>query len=286
MIAFVILHYQAIDETMNCIESIRKNIAGDYKIIVVDNASPNRTGIKLVERYEDSLDVEIIINKENVGFAKGNNLGYKKAKEYNPDFIVVLNSDTLLIKEDFVEKLNYAYDEYHFDVLGPDIYSTRTKSHQNPQREENYTMRELVASKNKLLFKNRFRWLLKIKYFFNGKSEQILLRNEKDFNCIKIGTVLHGAFYVFSRQFILKHDNCFYNNTFMFYESYILHYFGCKEGMIFLYYPEIKVLHHEDASTDSTFKTQYKKSVFVNKCLLDSCDEFIRVMNTPTATLG
>ena len=72
----------------------------------------------------------------------------------------------------------------------------------------------------------------------------------------------------------------------MYYESYILHHMGMREKMRFLYYPAIKVNHLEDASTDNTYKTVYNKSIFVNKCLMESCKEFIRIYEKKEIRLG
>ena len=47
MICYVILHYQAIEETKKCIKAIEKNTTSDYKVIIVDNASPNKSGMIL-----------------------------------------------------------------------------------------------------------------------------------------------------------------------------------------------------------------------------------------------
>ena len=50
--AFVILHYNAIKETHKCIQYIKENIdTQDYKILVMDNASPNHSGEILQEQY-------------------------------------------------------------------------------------------------------------------------------------------------------------------------------------------------------------------------------------------
>lgn len=283
MTAFVILHYQASEETVNCVTSIKQNVHDNKKIIIVDNNSPNGSGEFLKKTYQDDPEIIVVLNKNNSGFAKGNNIGYKNAKEFFPDYVVVLNSDTLLTKDDFSEKLEEAYKEYKFDVLGPDIFSTRSNSHQNPQREFNYTLKELKKIRCKLILKNTLKILLKVKYKFGRVRDNIPITLNQE-QCT--GKILHGAFYVFSKHFIEKHNECFYNDTFMYFESYILYLLGQRENMIFLYYPNIKVIHHEDASTDKTYKTQYKKSIFVNKCLLDSCNTFIQIMKDNSIRLG
>ena len=54
---FVILHYIAAEETEKCVESLLR-LAGDKKIIIVDNASPNGSGKKLQEMYRDEAAVD------------------------------------------------------------------------------------------------------------------------------------------------------------------------------------------------------------------------------------
>ena len=133
MVCFVIFHYMAVDETKLCVNSILNNVNGEKKIIVVDNASPNKTFNDLQKEYKDTSDVVVIESKENLGFAKGNNLGYKYAVEYfNPEFIVVMNNDMEIKQQDFIEEIDKSFSEYNYYIMGPDIYSTKKKYHQNP----------------------------------------------------------------------------------------------------------------------------------------------------------
>lgn len=278
MLSFVILHYQVLEETINCIQEIKNKIKNDYKIIVVDNCSPNGSGNKLKNMYKDDPFVKIILSNVNSGFAKGNNLGYRIAKADNPDYIIVMNNDVMIETENLLQKLNEIYAETNFDILGPDIYSTKTKLHQNPQRESNYKLDDLKQQYNKLLFKNKFKFLLKIKYLFGlNKAEE---KQNPRFESIHFNVVLHGACYIFSKNFIQTHEDCFYNGTFMYYESYILHYLGSRENLTMIYHPEIKVLHHEDVATNGSYGSSYNKAVFVNKCLLDSCGKFIKLIES------
>ena len=278
MLSFVILHYQVLEETINCIQEIKNKIKNDYKIIVVDNCSPNGSGNKLKNMYKDDPFVKIILSNVNSGFAKGNNLGYRIAKVDNPDYIIVMNNDVMIETENLLQKLNEIYAETNFDILGPDIYSTKTKLHQNPQRESNYKLDDLKQQYNKLLFKTKFKFLLKVQYLFGlNKAEE---KQTPRFESIHFNVVLHGACYIFSKNFIQTHEDCFYNGTFMYYESYILHYLGSRENLTMIYHPEIKVLHHEDVATNGSYGSSYNKAVFVNKCLLDSCGKFIKLIES------
>lgn len=57
MICFVILHYQAEQETVNCINNIKEKVQSAKKIVVVDNASPNGSGEYLQKRYDSDSPV-------------------------------------------------------------------------------------------------------------------------------------------------------------------------------------------------------------------------------------
>ena len=102
-IAFVILNYLTADETEKCIESIMNNCKDyDYKIYIIDNCSPDNSGIYLKNKYIAFSNVETIICERNLGFANGNNVGFNKAKyEYKADFIVLCNSDTEILTSNF-----------------------------------------------------------------------------------------------------------------------------------------------------------------------------------------
>lgn len=285
MLSYVILHYQAIEVTKSSINSVVENTTDLCRIVIVDNASPNGTGKELSDFYKDNEKIKVILSGENLGFAKGNNLGFHEAKKDNPDFIIVMNNDVLLVQKDFSDRISQAFNEDDFDVLGPDIYSTKINGHQNPQRENNFSMNELLEFRSKTEFKIQHKWMLRIKYMFSGNKRN----NADDRRFIKekkMNVVLHGACYVFSQKFIKRHNNCFYPNTFMYFESYILHYLGSRENLVLVYDPKIQVLHHEDVATDQIYQSRYKKSVFVNKCLFDSCNVFIDVMNNLDREIG
>ena len=89
---FVILHYYTIEDTVNCVQSIKEieTYGNNVKIVIVDNASPNRTGKLIQEKYIDDPQIHVILSSENLGFANGNNLGFEYAKkQLKSDFIIL-----------------------------------------------------------------------------------------------------------------------------------------------------------------------------------------------------
>jgi GT2 family glycosyltransferase len=89
MISIIILSYNTHDLLRNCLKSLFLHNKKDViEVIVVDNASHDES-VKMVKK-EFPL-VMVIENKENVGFAKGCNIGANQAKG---EYLFFLNSDT------------------------------------------------------------------------------------------------------------------------------------------------------------------------------------------------
>lgn len=292
MTVFVILHYMALDETILCVDSILNNVEGKKKIVIVDNASPNGSIKGLKSVYGDNSDVDLLETENNLGFAKGNNYGYHFAVEkYSPDFIVVMNNDMEIKQADFISQIEKSFNEYDFSVMGPDIYSTKKKYHQNPQTRKLPTLAELKTAHRKLWLKDKLKFAIRVKWWLKEKrtgSEKAPSdkRNDNFVDRVVVDPMLHGSCYVFSKKFIEKHrKDCFYNKTFMYMEAEILYYQALRDGEKMIYYPFLRVDHHEDIATDAEYKQQYKKSVFSVQCLLQSTGAFIELMESDGARI-
>jgi len=109
-LSIIILNYNVSDLLINCLESVFKNKGKEdnWQIIVVDNASEDGSVKAVREKYPE---VELIANKENLGFSAGNNVGVKKAKA---PVILFLNPDTIVI-DDAIQK------SYEYLMSNPDI---------------------------------------------------------------------------------------------------------------------------------------------------------------------
>lgn len=110
--SIILLTYNQIDYTKKCIESIRSHTHLDYEIIVVDNGSKDETLAYLSEQE----DITVIENKENAGFAKGNNQGVEKA---TGETILFLNNDTVVTPGWLDSLLNTLYSSEKIGIAGP-----------------------------------------------------------------------------------------------------------------------------------------------------------------------
>ena len=102
-IAIVLVNYNGSNDTITCIESIEKFVADKYHIVLVDNDSKDFDYLESFSKRRN--DITLIRNKENVGFAKANNIGIDYINHnMSYDYLFLLNNDTILTK-DAVKKL-------------------------------------------------------------------------------------------------------------------------------------------------------------------------------------
>ena len=90
--SIIIVSFNTEDFLKKCLTSIKENVSSriKYEVIVVDNASKDNS-VEMVKK--EFPEVILITSKQNLGFAKANNLGLKKAKG---DYVLFLNSDTIV----------------------------------------------------------------------------------------------------------------------------------------------------------------------------------------------
>ena len=205
-----------------------------------------------------------------------------------------MNNDMEIRQHDFIGRMEQSYEEHRFAIMGPDIYSTKKKYHQNPQTRKIMTRKDLERSVRVLKAKNAMRFVFPVKWFLMEKLREVKkLRGTKEqsepaqtqsggryVDHVVEEPLLHGSCYIFSEDFIRRHpDGCFYDKTFMYMEAEILYYRARRDGEKMIYDPGLRVDHHEDVATDATFKKQSQKSIVTVKCMLQSTKAFLELMD-------
>jgi len=106
-VSIIILNWNGLENTTQCLESLKKTIYPNYEVIVVDNGSTHDDAQVLKERFSDYI--HLIENDRNYGFAEGNNIGMRYAlNNSRPDYILLLNSDTVVNPEFLTELVKAA----------------------------------------------------------------------------------------------------------------------------------------------------------------------------------
>lgn len=278
--------------TCQCIDTLLDQF-GSYNIfvVVVDNASKNSSGKQLRDYYKSQTKVEIVLNSENLGFAKGNNIGLQYLIEkFDPDYTIIMNNDVIIEQDEFLSKINDIYLEKAFDILGPDIYCPISNTHQNPVSENSeFDFYSLMK---------KMKYLQRLNNYFDFLYPLDKIKGTIMYHCKKLYThtakkelykdpheevLLHGACYIFSSPFIKKRGYAFNPSTFLYFEEEILYFESVKESFSMIYSPQIVVKHLEDVSTNLAFKTdEIKTKMKVNsqldssKVLLDLYKEYAR----------
>lgn len=107
-VSIIIVSWNTKDLLRKCIQSIYNETKKyTFEIIVVDNDSPDKSADMVAEEFSEVI---LIANKDNKGFAAGNNQAMQIAKG---DHLLLLNPDTVVIENaidkmtDFVKTSKY-----------------------------------------------------------------------------------------------------------------------------------------------------------------------------------
>lgn len=112
MIYICVLNYKNPGDTIKCCDSLLKLQEKNYRILLVDNASPDDS-VNILSEYTQKYTEKIVFfaSKINLGYAGGNNVALRYAMEQTDcEYVWVLNNDTLVDPSslswliDFMEK--------------------------------------------------------------------------------------------------------------------------------------------------------------------------------------
>ena len=244
MISYVILHYKNINDTIECIESIKKlDRQEDLSIVVVDNNSLNDLELEELKKYTD----DVILSEYNLGVSKAYNLGSKYAIEkYKPDFLCALNNDILINQSNFIELIEDTYKEYKFDAMGPKIICPGDSVNPFPVFDSLESVSSRIERNDKLIniYSNPFKSFI---FEFGLKVKGILKKTKRLENGKRLvsGCALHGCFIVFSKKYYKKYNDVMLPDTFLFHEEEFLYFRFKKNNLVSIYNPKIEIVHKE-----------------------------------------
>lgn len=112
-LSIIIVNYNVKEFLQNLLHSIDKatrNIS--HEIIIVDNGSDDGSIELLQQKFPK---VKLIINKENLGFGKANNIGMKTAQG---KYFLLLNPDTLLAEDTLHEMMHFLINTPEAGIAG------------------------------------------------------------------------------------------------------------------------------------------------------------------------
>lgn len=275
-ISFVLLYYKAYEDTIECIESLLKLSVENCSIhiILVDNNSNDGKYEILKKQYCDN-NMHWLQTTENLGYAKGNNVGVRFAKEeLKSDWVIILNTDTVIRQNNFCQKIMELYERENYYVLGPQVLGYYDGLSQSPLQKH--------VSKNiyKIWLNNLMHliaWQTNLVVFIRKFRKRNVVNFSKPTEAEKYTCVCHGSCLIFSPAF-LKRFNGFDDRTFLYREEAILFYVLHKLGLKTLFSDEIVILHKGGKSSEAVYgKGERNKAIPAYKARNKSLLEEIRV---------
>ncbi|AWX32861.1 glycosyltransferase family 2 protein [Methanosphaera sp. BMS] len=160
LVTIILLNWNGYDDTLEALESLYQIDYPCYNVIVVDNHSTNDSIDKITEYAKGNIHVQteytkycenkpieltslredelkkvdytstpdkkkllLIENYENYGFARGNNIAIDYTLKYdNPDYVLLLNNDTIVDANFLKNMINVASNDQSIGIVGPKFY--------------------------------------------------------------------------------------------------------------------------------------------------------------------
>lgn len=115
-VSVIIVSFNTRELTKKALQALYNSSKLPEQVIVVDNNSQDRSAQMVREEFPQALLVE---SKENLGFAKGNNLGIKTFA--NQPYVWLLNSDTETGKNSLERLVDYMENHPELGAIGPQM---------------------------------------------------------------------------------------------------------------------------------------------------------------------
>ncbi len=178
--------------------------------------------------------VNLIENKENSGFSKGNNIGVSKAKG---EYLCILNPDTVVAEDTFTKLISFVDTKNNLGIVGCQLIDGKGKF--LPESKRNIPKPKVALKK-----------LL--------GSDKAYYANQLAVDAVGEVEVLVGAF-MFVKKEVYNTVGGFDEDYFMYGEDIDLSYKVLKAGYDNYYFGETTVIHYKGESTlkDSKYAKRF-----------------------------
>jgi len=245
-----IVSYNSLSYLIECLNSIQNHPPScTYRVVVVDNASTDRTAEVIRERFGW---VKLIVNKKNRGFAAANNTAMACC---DSQYVLLMNSDCQVYEGSIDSILDFMDKNENVAVTGPRIINSDGSI-------------QLSCRKFPSMFAAAAHTLLTVIYPDNPFSRRYKMADVDRSRPFEVDWV-SGSCMAIRRQ-ALEETGLLDQRFFMYVEDLDLCYRMWKKGWKVYYYPYGKVLHHiggssEGESLRSAFRMQKSVLLFYLK---------------------
>jgi GT2 family glycosyltransferase len=105
-VSIIVVNYNTAQIVHECIASVLRQVGIEFEVVVVDNASSDNSAAVLTPLRSDTI--QILLNRENIGFGRANNQAFKHSRGR---YIFLLNPDAVLLEPYDLQRLVAFMDE-------------------------------------------------------------------------------------------------------------------------------------------------------------------------------
>ncbi len=253
MLAVIIVNYKDEERTISYIKEELAKVHTPHLTVIVNNVATTESDNKLIDRLNATLvtDIQIkpaesecyiISEPENLGFAKGNNLGAKFClKHFTINHFLISNNDIRFINDEVVEKLIEKLDSLdNVGLIGPKVKGLDGKN----QSPEPYSS-----------FWKRYIWMYWLTPFLSPNKKKEIFKLDYSQNAKEgVHYKIMGSFFIVKAQ---DFQNCgmMDSNTFLYGEEVILSDRLRAIHKNAYYLPDVAVLHEHGQTISQHFNT-------------------------------
>ena len=232
LVSVVLLNWNHIEDTLVCLESLRKQTYSHFEIIVVDNGSVDHSK----EILKDIPDIIFVDNPTNRGFTGGHIDGLKFAKG---EFVFVLNNDAVVDSKYIQTAVEILQHNPQAAVVGGRSYKWDSEDEIFNDTGSFYAFQTINPI----------------------SAEGIFSQTDAGFNH-EVSWVSGSAMVI--RKKVLKETGYFYDPIFAYYEETDLFARILAHNHTIIYSPFLKIWHKNGASSSSYFQlNQLFKNRFI-----------------------
>ena len=277
-VGVVVLNYKAFNETIQCVDSILLQKGVVPHIIIVDNNSLNESIGELKKRYDIDNRVEIIESGENLGFARGNNLGICELVSQGYEYIFLANSDLLFSSDNIIADMISCYQksEDTVGIINPLVLNPDKSQATFIYFKKKYMRLRMIKTFVEAFFK-------RMKEFLGCRKDKLVKDNDiLDLNNINVASnnkttsfLVHrdyfkivGCAYMYTPEFF-RYYNQMYPKTFLYGEEYCTALYLDAAGLCTMEVDTDAIIHLGGRSTSSNVKrSKYVRKTY-NKAVLE-----------------
>ncbi|MCF0254689.1 glycosyltransferase family 2 protein [Bacteroides heparinolyticus] len=217
MVSIITVNYNGWQDTCELLSSLKKFETYPHEVIVVDNASKGDDAERISAAHPDAV---VVRSEHNLGFAGGNNLGYRYA---SGEYLFFLNND-MVVKHPMLEPMVARLSDLKIGGVSPCIHYLY-----KPEELQYYGYRDMTP--------------LTLKH----TTEPFDPLRAADFMQPKETEVLHGGAMMVRRD-VMEAVGRMTEVYFLFYEEFDWSHRMRKAGYTLYYEPGAEVYHKESMS--------------------------------------